>query len=41
MTGKNYSDKEAEEIVSFIKQLSAILVEQMIEEDREKQINQS
>jgi hypothetical protein len=40
MTGQNYSDEEAQEIVTNIKALSSILVEQMLEEDRAKNKSQ-
>ncbi len=33
MTGKNYTDEEAQEIVDNIKALSRILVDQLLEED--------
>jgi hypothetical protein len=36
MTGLNYSDEEAQEIVSNIKALSSILVEHMLEEEPSK-----
>ena len=38
MTGQNYSDEEAREIVANIKVLSSILMEQMLEEDKKKPI---
>ena len=33
MTGQNYSDEEAQEIVANIKALSSILIEFMLEEE--------
>lgn len=34
MTGQNYTDQEAQEIVSNIKTLSSILVEHLLEESK-------
>jgi hypothetical protein len=41
LTGKNYTDDEAREIVSNIKALSSILVQQMLKKDAKAKATQT